>query len=130
MTERGVGYIWPATFVLKELERFGHRQVILKSDQENSLKVLAQAVKTLACSLVGDRDGTCCAVATRTRKDVEITVGHCNGQKCGPTFAVSRVAHRARKDSSEPMSQRSTPRRIRSIRTSEKQELENRISSM
>ena len=36
---------WAATVVLKDLERLGDRKVILRSDQEKSLKALAQAVK-------------------------------------------------------------------------------------
>ena len=43
---KGIGHPWPATALLQDLERTGYKRVLLKSDQEPSIKSLCVAVKT------------------------------------------------------------------------------------
>ena len=42
---KGVGHPWSSTVLLRDLEKTGYRRLVLKSDQENSIKALAQSAK-------------------------------------------------------------------------------------
>ena len=42
---KGVGHPWSSTALLRDLEKTGYRRLVLKSDQENSIKALAKSAK-------------------------------------------------------------------------------------
>jgi hypothetical protein len=42
---KGVGHPWASTVLLRDLEKTGYKRLVLKSDQESSIKALAKAAK-------------------------------------------------------------------------------------
>ena len=121
LPEQGVGHPYHHRGA-ERLGLLGYRKVILKSDQGKSPEALGQASeksldwrnhfgkqpgKRLSTERCG---GTRCAITPRTHKEVERSVGVCNGRDRGRAVAQSLVDHRARGEAPELVPTRSTPR--------------------